>query len=96
MSKDVYPISAKPRSRYYVADALYLGAFLYAHGLWLHNAESDETGKHRFVFRDDVQCERLVWQFRRAPKAMVDARTYMYAIEELSDRSTRLRRIRRD
>ena len=96
MSRDAHPIPPKARARYYVTDSLYLAAFLYAQGLWLHNAESKEKGKHRFVFRDDVQCEQLVWQFQRAAKAMVDARTYMYAIEELKDRATRLRRIRRD
>ena len=96
MSREANPITSRPHVRYYVTDSLYLAAFLFAQGLWLHNAESDEKGKHRFVFRDDVQCERLVWQFQRAPVAMVDARTYMYAIEELKDRSTRLRRIRRD
>ena len=96
MSRDTHHVPSRAHTRYYVTGSLYLAAFLYAQGLWLHNAESDETGKHRFVFRDDVQCERFVWQFQRAPVAMVDARTYMHALEELKDRATRLRRIRRD
>ena len=96
MLRDVHSASPRPDTRYYVTDSIYLGAFLYAHGLRLSNAETDVSGKPRFVFRDTVDCDKLVWQFRYAPKAMVDARTYMHAVEELKDRATRIRRIRRD
>ena len=96
MSRDVHPTHQRADSRYHVTGSLYLAAFLYAHGLWLYSAETDADGKFRFVFRDTVECERLVWQFRHAPKALVDARTYMYAIEELKDRAMRIRRVRRD
>lgn len=96
MSRDHDAAHQRSDSRYHVTGSLYLAAFLYAHGLWLYSAETDAEGKCRFVFRDTVECERLVWQFRRAPKALVDARTYMYAIEELKDRAMRIRRVRRD
>ena len=92
MRKDVHSTNQRPDSRYFVTDSLGLAAFLYAHGLWLSNAETDADGKYRFVFRDTAPCERLVWQFRHAPKAMVDARTFLHAIEELKDRADRVRR----
>lgn len=76
----------------FYTDSLYLAAYLVAHGLWLSTAETDASGRYRFGFRDAVERRLLVRQFQTAPKALVDARTFMYAVEELKDRASRLRR----
>ncbi|MDA1193009.1 MAG: DUF5659 domain-containing protein [Candidatus Poribacteria bacterium] len=73
-------------------DSLYLAAFLVAHGMWLSTAETDAWGRYRFGFKDTVERTQLVRQFRVSPQALVDARTFMYAIEELKDRANRVRR----
>ncbi|MDA1190061.1 MAG: DUF5659 domain-containing protein [Candidatus Poribacteria bacterium] len=73
-------------------DSLYLAAFLVAHGMWLSTAETDAWGRHRFGFKDAAERMQLVRQFQIGPKALVDARTFMYAIEELKDRANRVHR----
>lgn len=80
-------------ARYFHTDSLYLAAFLYTHGLWLSGAGRDPDGQYRFIFRDTVETSSFVWRFRSAPKAMVDARTFAFAVEELKDRAERVRRI---
>lgn len=76
----------------FATDSLYLAAYLAAHGLWLSTAETDASGRYRFGFRDAVERRHLVRQFQTSPKALVDARTFMYALEELKDRASRVRR----
>lgn len=93
---ETQPFACSSDGRYFTTDSLYLAAFLYANGLWLSNAEQDEKGRYRFAFRDAVERERLVRQFRYASKAMTDVRTFMYALEELKDRAARVRRVSYD
>lgn len=77
-------------SRYFYTDSLYLAAYLFARGLWLSNAEIDSAGRYRFAFRDVPERKAYVQQFQRGPEAPVDARTFMYAIEELKLRASQL------
>jgi hypothetical protein len=96
MRNELFSTSFSSDGRCFYTDSLYLAAFLHAHGLWLSNAETDERGRHRFAFRDSGERETLVRQFRQGPKAMVDARTFMRAIEEMKDRVGRVRVVRYD
>ena len=89
MNKPIPAIPFEPRSdknRYFNTGSLYLAAYLYAHGLWLSNAERNPSGRYRFAFRDTGELDTLVRQFQKGAKALVDARTYMCAIEELKRR----------
>ena len=93
MSK-MTPISkshSHPDYRYFTTRSLNLAAYLYAHGLWLSNAEKIADGTYRFVFRDTVERQILVRQFQKSPKALVDARTFAYALEELRRRAKQIR-----
>ena len=80
-----------PDYRYFTTRSLYLAAYLYAHGLWLSNAEKVAGGTYRFAFRDSVERGILVRQFQKSPKALVDARTFAYALAELRRRATKIR-----
>lgn len=88
--------SCSSDGRHFYTDSLYLAAFLHARGLWLSRAETDACGRHRFAFRESGERETLVRQFRQGPKAMVDARTFARAVEEMKDRAGRVRVVRYD
>ncbi len=79
-----------PDYRYFTTRSLYLAAYLYAHGLWLSNSEKLAGGTYRFVFRDSVERGILVRRFQKSPKALVDARTFAYALEELRRRAKKI------
>lgn len=75
----------------FTTDSLYLAGFLHAHGLRLSTAETDGWGAYRFAFWDGGELRTRVHEFHSAPKALVDARTFMYALEDLKDRVGRAR-----
>lgn len=73
--------------RYYRTTDLYLATYLYAHGEGLVNVERETSGPHRFVFRNSVEREVFVHEFRHGPEALVDARAFVCALEELQRRA---------
>lgn len=80
-------------SRYFYTSSLYLAAFLYAHDLWVSSAEKESSGQYRFAFRETPEREHLVRLFKQGAKAMVDARAFVYALEELQRRARVIRRM---
>ena len=72
--------------RYYTTSDLYLAAYLYAHGFWLINVHSDSPGKAQFVFRNGAEREVFVHEFRHGPEALVDARVFVFVVEDLKRR----------
>lgn len=76
----------------YGTDSLYIAAYLFSHGFWLSHAETDPWGRRRFLFRDSGDLRTRVREFQSAPKALVDARTFTRALDELIDRADRASR----
>lgn len=72
-----------PDSRHWLTRSIYMAAYLYAQGLELVNVEKDAMGKYVFAFRDAPELDELAHEFEYGPDAIVDARKYVQALEEL-------------
>lgn len=72
-----------PDSRHWLTRSFYLAAYLYAQGTELVNVEKNSSGNYVFAFRDAPELDELAHEFEYGPDAIVDARKYVQALEEL-------------